>query len=81
MSITHDDIVSRLCDDEFYHKGTDINLDAVAPLILGWIKEAQQEAWAEGATAGWESSGEGWNAEYPGHDYANDIPNPYGETA
>lgn len=35
-------------------------------------------AWDEGAKAAWESSGEGWNGEYP-PGTEHDIPNPYRE--
>lgn len=38
----------------------------------------KREAWDEGAKAAWESSGEGWNGEYP-PDTKHDVRNPYRE--
>jgi hypothetical protein len=35
------------------------------------LREAREEAWTEGATAGWKQSGEGWNSEYPDQSTGN----------
>lgn len=41
-------------------------------------RDTAARAWDEGAKAAWESSGEGWNGEYP-PGTEHDIPNPYRE--
>lgn len=51
LPLTHDDIVSLLCADQYYHSGTHIDLDAVAPAVLRWIREAEEAAFDAGFTA------------------------------